>query len=232
MKRPTDDEPMETCAKCGEIHELCRGHNARKEPCGKHPMRGQQVCRNHGGRSPQALKAADRRIAERDAVAALESFGVPIVVDHQTALLEELHRTAGAVAWLSAIVADLDRDDLVYGKVREKTGGEDHGTTKEARPNVWYQLWMDQRKHLVDVARECGRAGIEERRVRLAEEQGRMLAGVISRILTGMFNALVSALGEHAAARVVLESAWPQLVGEIVPAELRAVAVSSEAVPA
>jgi len=227
----TDENPIE-CRHCGQPHAKCRAHNRQGNPCGKGPLPGQRVCELHGGKSPQALEAADRRLAERTAITALENFGLPVAIDPHSALLQELHRTAGAVEWLGAIVADLDLKEIGWGKVREKVGGEDHGNTYEAGKNVWVGLWQGERKHLVDVASACARAGIEERRVRLAEEQGRMLAGVISRILTGMFNALVDALGEHAAARVVLESAWPQLVGEIVPAELRAVAVSAEAVPA
>jgi len=225
------DEPME-CAQCGQTHKGCSAHNARGNPCGKPPKHDMTVCRNHGGSAPQVIAAAERRKQEREAIRDLESFGLPVAIDPHSALLQELHRTAGAVAWLGAIVADLDRDSISWGQVRQKTGGEDHGNTYEAGKNVWVGLWQGERKHLVDVASACARAGIEERRVRLAEEQGRMLAGVISRILTGMFNALVDALGEHQAAKVVVESAWPQLVGEIVPAELRAVAVSAEAVPA
>ena len=61
----------------------CTAHNRAGAPCGKFSMRGQTVCRNHGGSSPQALaKAAAavelaelrlRNLAPR-AVAELESL--------------------------------------------------------------------------------------------------------------------------------------------------------------
>lgn len=222
------ENPKE-CSRCGQTHEGCAGHNSQGNPCGKKPKRDMTVCRNHGGAAPQTIAAAERRRQERAAQRDLEAFGVPVATDPHTALLDELYRSNGVVLWLSAIVAELDEDEITWGQTRQKVGGEDQGTTHEAGRNVWVQLWQSERKHLVEVASACSRAGIEERRVRLAEEQGRMLAGVITRILGGMFDALVAALGEHAAARVVVESAWPRLVGEIVPTELRAIAVGQQA---
>lgn len=211
------------CPRCHQAHERCKAHNRQGLPCRRWPLKGQKVCNLHGGKSPQALSAADRRLVEREALKALEAFGVPIVVDYQTALLEELHRTAGAVAWLGAIVADLEQADLVWGVTKTKDGGDDRGTTSEAKPNAWYVMWMEQRKHLVDVARECGRAKIDEQVVKIAQEQGRQLAGFTQRVLTAMFDGLVAALGEEEAARVIVEQVWPQLVGEIVPVEFRAI---------
>ena len=62
---------------------LCSAHNRAGQPCNKFAMRGQNICRNHGGASPQALaKAAKavelaelrlRNLAPR-AVAELESL--------------------------------------------------------------------------------------------------------------------------------------------------------------
>ena len=37
---------------------LCIGHNRAGTLCNKYAMRGQNVCRNHGGSSPQALAKA------------------------------------------------------------------------------------------------------------------------------------------------------------------------------
>lgn len=141
------------------------------------------VCPMHGGKAPQVRNAIERRRQERAAVLAAESFGVPVIVDPHTALLEELHRTAGAVAWLGALVADLDRSEIGWGRTREKVGGEDHGTTHEARPSVWVSLWQGERDRLVKVAKACLDAGIEERRVRLAESAGQELAAVLRRVL-------------------------------------------------
>ena len=163
------------CGKCGQAHGRCTGHNRAGKPCGRNKVPGLNVCDMHGGKTPVAVAAAERRLQERAALTALESFGVPVVVDPHTALLQELHRTAGAVAWTGAIVAELDRKALVWGITKEKDGGDDAGTTREAKPNIWYELWARERKHLVEVAKACVSAGIEERRVRLEERDARMV---------------------------------------------------------
>ena len=189
-------------------------------------MHGQRVCVTHGGASPQARAAAERRLADREAMLATKTFGLPIEVDPHTALLQELHRTAGVVEWLGSMVQTLDADAVAWGTTKVVVGGPDHGRTSEAGRNVWVSLWQDERKHLTAVAAACAKAGIEERRVLLAESQGRVLAGVVQRILTGMYEALVDALGEHGAAQAVVERVWPEAIGVIVPTELRAVAAT------
>lgn len=197
-----------SCGQCGRPHVRCTAHTKAGNPCGQPPMNGQGVCRKHGGKAPQSLAAAERRLQERAALVALEAFGIPVVIDPHTALLEELHRTAGAVAWLGALVAELDREEVIWGTTKVKTGGDDGGTTEEAKPNIWYELWARERKHLVEVANACVKAGIEERRIALAESQGRMLAAVVQRIL----------------GRLELSEVQQQLVAVVVPEEFRAVA--------
>lgn len=126
-------------------------------------MAGQRVCKMHGGKAPQALEAAERRRLERQAVLAVEVFGLPREVDPHTALLEELHRTAGAVQWLGAVVADLELGEL--------------------DGNAHVRLWHEERDKLVKVAKTCVDVGIEERRVRLAEQAGAQLASVVRAVL-------------------------------------------------
>lgn len=178
------------------------------QQCKRRPHPGSTVCVKHGAAAPAVRAAAARRRAERAAVLAVETFGLPVEVDPHTALLEELHRTAGAVAWLGAVVSDLDRDAIVWGKTRDKEGGEDAGRTFEAKPNAWVALWQSERKHLIDVSRECIRAGIEERRVQLAEAAGQELASVLRRVLD----------------RLELSDAQKSLALTVVPEEFRAVA--------
>lgn len=174
------------CDQCGQPHARCKGHNRAGKPCGRNKLAGQNVCDLHGGKAPQALAAAERRLQERAAVLALESFGVPIEVDAHTALLQELHRTAGAVQWLGAIVADLNREDLVWGTTKVKDGGDDRGTTQEAKPNIWYELWLRERKHLVEVGKACHAAGIEEHRVELETRQAQVVVATFERALGRM----------------------------------------------
>lgn len=158
------------------------------ERCKRRPIPGGTVCVKHGGGAPAVRAAGQARLARRQAILAAESFGLPREVDPHTALLEELHRTAGAVQWLGAIVADTDRGDLVWGRTKETRGtqlekGTDNGVTYQAVPNAFVELWQRERKHLVEVSRACISAGIEERRVRVAESAGQQLASVVRAVL-------------------------------------------------
>lgn len=201
------------CTKCGQHHPGCSAHSKRHHgPCGGTPLPGQDVCHWHGGRSPNALTAAKHRGEIATARAEVEARHLPTNIDPQSALLDELRRTAGWVLYLETKVDELDEKDLVWGRTREKTGGDDHGTTHEAKPNAWYALLTAERKHLLDVAKACVAAGIEERRIALAEDQGRAIAGAIQQILTAL--------------NLTLEQ--QQLVPTIVPAALRSITTTEE----
>lgn len=190
----------------------CSGKRSNGEPCTKWPMKGQRVCNTHGGSSPQAKAAAERRLGEAKALTAVATFGLPREVDPRDALLEEVYRSAGAVDWLREQVQILTADQVIWGKAEEveKQAGEFPGvdTTHKAAVHVWVELYHRERKHLVDVSKAAIAAGIEERRVRLAEQQGALLAGVIKNIL-----------GE-----LDLNPEQQARVGEVVPRHLRAVA--------
>ncbi|MFI1165644.1 hypothetical protein ACH4UM_19015 [Streptomyces sp. NPDC020801] len=164
--------------------------------CGAVAMAGQNVCRYHGGAARQSLKAAEQRVTEEKARALVETYGRKIETTATEALLEEVQWTAGHVAWLrervqeiesDAVVAGTDREHpLVWGVTREKSGGEDYGTTEEAVPNVWLRLYQQERAHLVKVCSEAIKAGIEERRIKLAEQQGALVAQAIRAILNDL----------------------------------------------
>lgn len=147
-----------------------------------HPGAGR--CKYHGGCAPSGRIAAKRQLAARAAA----TFGLPVDIDPATALLEEVCRTAGHVRWLARVVAELDPAAVTFGVSEIKQGGGPTGDyrTASAAPNVWVQLYQSERKHLVDVCRATLAAGVEERRVRLAEQQGELLAGVIRGILTDL----------------------------------------------
>ena len=190
----------------------CTSRTRDGDRCKNPPLPGQEVCRMHGGSSPQARAAAQRRLQTAAAQAAAHRLGVPIETSPQQALLDEVHRAAGMVAYYGQKVqqiADEDAKRLVHGITKVETReGFQAGTTRAAEPavNLWLQLWNDERDRLARVAAAAIKAGIEERRVLLAEQQGLMIAGAIRRILD----------------RLNLTAAQQTLVGEVVPAELRA----------
>lgn len=193
----------------------CRGHKTNGDPCPNWAMRGQLVCHAHGGRSPQAKAAAQARQSEERAREAVVMYGLPRDISPTDALLEEVRYTAGHVAWLRERVAELEQNDLVWGVTDEtdKQASEFPGTdtTRAAKPNVWLQLYREERKHLLDVTKAAISVGIEERRVKLAEAQGAILNGVLRRIF----------------ARLDLSPAQSALLPLVVPEELRRAAATA-----
>lgn len=188
---PTDPKP---CGKCGQPHARCNAHRKSDgEPCTQRPMHGQRVCKVHGGMAGQNRAAATRRLERAEAEAAVVTLGLPVDVSPSDALLEEVRWTAGHVQWLRTKVQEL-RDEqastLVWGVTRvvDKQSGEAPGvdTTEESAPSIWYELYDRERKHLVTVCTAALRAGVEERRVRLAEAQGEQVAGAIRAILADL----------------------------------------------
>lgn len=158
--------------------------------CGAIAMSGQNICHTHGGAAPRSKDAGERRVTEQKARALVETYGRKIETTATEALLDEVKWSAGHVAWLRERVQEIEADAepgsenaLVWGITRKKTGGEDYGTTEEAAPNIWIKLYQTERTHLVKVCSEAIRAGIEERRIRLAEQEGALVAQAIRAIL-------------------------------------------------
>lgn len=184
--------------------------------CARYAIEGASTCRVHGSGSKKAKAAAARRVAEAKAAAEAEkavvTLGLSRDVSPSEALLEEVRWTAGHVDWLRDRVREVERDELVWGKTKVKDGygpmGPSAETVEGATPSVWYDLYERERKHLVAVCTAALRAGVEERRVRLAEAQGEQVAAVIKAILGDL----------------QLTAAQQERVGEVVPRRLRLLA--------
>lgn len=156
--------------------------------CKRAAVPGATVCATHGGKAPQVVAKANERLERAAAERAVATYGLAVEVDPLQALLDELHRTAGHVAWLGALIADLEHTEDEDGKTRSglrqwRPAGEFGGSWV---PSVWVELYQSERTHLARVAKSCLDAGVEERRVRLAEDQGRLVADVIRRIVAGL----------------------------------------------
>lgn len=152
---------------------------------------GRGKCKLHGGSTP-----THRRAAQQEAAAeAVATYGLPREVDPLQALLEEVYRTAGHVAWLERVIRGLDADTLVEGVTRTsrttELGSDDEDAPDEAANgpanatervehaaavSVWVRLYQSERAHLTKVAKAAVDAGIEERLVHLAEEQAQLVA--------------------------------------------------------
>lgn len=161
-----------------------------------HPGVGR--CKRHGGSTPTHTRAARRELARRAVVA----YGLPQDIPTDVALLEEVARSVGHVQALAAMVEQIPRDELAWGVAEQTTrrtiigGGDDDedagveadivDTKRKAVPHVLIGMYLTERKHLVDVCKTVAGLEIEDRRVRLAEQQGALLAGVIRAILSDL----------------------------------------------
>lgn len=165
--------------------ELCGARKKNGDPCGlpagygtEH--RGYGPCKHHMGNTPSIVAIANKAKHQDTLAEAVKVYGLPVDTDPHQALADELHRTAGHVAWLQLQVAELDRERLT-GPVG---GGPESYPRYE--PNVLITMYQTERAHLVRVAKTCIEAGIEERRVRMIEQRGQLLAGLIGNILADL----------------------------------------------
>lgn len=193
------------CPRCGQTHTACKAHTTAGNPCKAPPVRDMAVCRVHGGASPNALQARNRRDRENAAREDAARFAARTDIHPADALLELVHYQAGIVDYWRARVEDIEDEDLEWGVTREKTGGEDRGTTSEAAPHIAYRLLTEAQDKLAAYAAAALKAGIDERRVKLAESQGALVAKAIRGILDALH----------------LTPEQLELVPTVVPAQLR-----------
>ena len=193
----------------------CSAHRSNGEPCKAYAVRGATVCVTHGGAAPRVREAAARRVAEEKAAAKMRLFAAPVDIDPAQALLELVQWTAGEVRYWRGVVEQIAQDDgrdLAWGKIKAETGIGPEGpvdtTTYAAEPPVEYRMLTDAQDRLAKYAAAALRAGVQERQIKLAEDQGVLVAQVIRRILD----------------RLDLAEWQAELVPTVVPEELRALA--------
>jgi hypothetical protein len=117
-------------------------------------------CKFHGGSTPNHMAHAVTEAVTARAVA----YGEPVTVDPMTALIGEVHRTAGHIAWLSVEL-------------------QQHPDPAAFEARVLLKHYQQEREHLVRVSKAAIDSGVAEREVRLAEDQGRLLIEVIQTVL-------------------------------------------------
>lgn len=188
---PSTPSHLTACAKCGEPHARCSAHRKYDgKPCTQRKMKGQGVCKTHGGMAKQNRVAGARRVAEEAAVKAVALFGARRDVHPADALIELVQWTAGEVEYWRERVRVLAAEDeraLTWGKTKvvDKGSGEAPGVdeTEEAGPSVAYRMLTSAQDRLASYCVAALKAGVEERRVQLAEAQGQQVAGAIRAIL-------------------------------------------------
>ncbi|MER8030730.1 hypothetical protein ABTZ78_17425 [Streptomyces bauhiniae] len=142
--------------------------------CKAWALRGQTVCRVHGGKAPQALAAGERRVAEQrleeETRRALAILDVPPVDNPLTALSQ----LAGqVVAWKDALA---ERVNELY-RIRFT---DDKGSEQLRSEVALYERAMDR---CVNVLGTIGRLRIDERLAAISEQQATVVIGAIEAAL-------------------------------------------------
>lgn len=183
---PRDPGGARWCEEHGRFE--CTKNRKRGGLCHGSRITGIDKCRMHAGQSGELAKWRGA------AAVATATLGLPREVDPGQALLEEVHRTAGHVAWLGVQVAGLERGDVVWGVVEETdrpfTYGEDGSQTgggtetkRKAVPNAWVVLYQQERRHLAAVSKAAIDAGVSERVVNVFEQVASSYVQVLERVL-------------------------------------------------
>lgn len=166
-----------TCVTCGQVHERCSAH-VRGRPCRRSPMAGQRVCSTHGGRAPQNIAAARRRLAQAEALASLAEVEVVPIGDPVDELVE---LAAKAKAWMEHMANHVSE----LGKLYRFTDEDSFGRATEqldARVAVLERAMDRLERFLTNLVK----LGLEDRKVRLDE----LRAGLVAVVLAGVLREL------------------------------------------
>lgn len=167
----------------GEARARCGARTRDGDGCVNRPMHGQARCRMHGGSTPVAKAAAERRQLEARAAALATTYGLPVEIDPVDALLGELWRTQGVVLWLGEQIRLLAPEAVTWGltEVRDVGAsqfvGEDR--TEAMRVHALVDLYQRERAHLAKVSRDCVSVGIE---LKLAQRMEAIGADVMAKL--------------------------------------------------
>lgn len=184
-----------------------------------HPGTG--GCKLHAGNAPGSVAAAQREIAER----AVQTLGAPVTINPADALLQELQRTAGHVAWLGRIIAGLEREDLVWGMAEEII--EPDITSKDGEAiisqvtgkmradySVWYKMYAQERKHLAVVCKMALEAGVNERIVSMYESMYEQVGDTFVTMLENVLDSLGLTEVQRRAVPAAVVNELQKLTGE------------------
>jgi hypothetical protein len=103
-------------------------------------------------------------------------------------LLQEIQRTAGHIEWLRLQISHSDPEMFVkslwlHSRQSGYVGKQEINQADWSHAGaLWLEIYQSERKHLAGICRTALAAGIEERRVRLAER----MAESISEAIRGM----------------------------------------------
>lgn len=162
-------------AEARDPDKVC-GANTSHGPCqqwkgANTAHKGFGACSRHGGSTPNNQLAADREISKQR----MRTYGVPIDTDPLNALLGEVRRSAGIVAWLESRVGDLNEDGQGEQLLDKTMFGP--------KPAIWIKLFSDERAHLARVCKMAIDSGVQQELLDIMKQNGRALGEFVGAVL-------------------------------------------------
>lgn len=185
MKELLPVEPMkellpQTVLRRQCVHVHPAGHPKAGQRCELPPIRGGTVCHKHGGKAPQVVRAAQRRLAQQTVLqrarAELERLGTPDrdPLDHLEAALEQAARLY-ALADLACEFLVAEGGTLTSTDRHGQVVGHPYVAERAQALNQWARI----SKYALD-------AGVAERRVEIIKEQGELMVAAARAALSGL----------------------------------------------
>ena len=199
------DQPGRWCETHGRLE--CTKQRNKGGDCHAVPVKGLDVCKNHGGKPLAALK--------RDGeVARARVYGEPLDVTPVVGLLEEVRWSAGHVAALRAQVVALEdagpdatpgQGGLWWGAVKSVNRDGVMERTEQAALHIVLQAYNAERAHFARVCAAAIAAGAQQQLI----DQAKATGALVGRLMDAVF------------ARLDLQP-WQQArLPQVVPAVLR-----------
>lgn len=167
----------------------CGAKTRDGDPCRNPPMSGATRCRMHGGATPRGRAAAERRLAEAEAVRHVTAFGARTDVTAPEALLELVQSKAAEVAYWDGRVAELGDDEragLLVAKTEQGFGpqGPVDTETRQAGPHVFVVMLHKAQDQLAAYSAAAIRAGVDRAMVEAVTLQAAWLLPLLYEAIT------------------------------------------------
>lgn len=134
-------------------------------------MQGQRVCATHGGRSPQARAAAQRRLAEASAAKSLAKMGVATIDDPAAELLTVAEESRALSKWLASYVVELQNRP---------------GDADPAELRARLDAFAKQQERTSRMLAEITKLGLAEQRLALDAQRVQIVAELLDRVVTAL----------------------------------------------
>lgn len=178
--------------------------------CRRPAMKGVNICAtpSHGGSLPGVrAKVKKARLAEvLDSRLFRHGYGTrPVDENHVggnpvTGYLWELRRTAGNIITCEEFIAELDPNEIIWGKTKHESkdaavsytvqgdpvDGSYEMTVEEGKLHMWGVIYLQERKHYAGLLKMGIAAGLEVKRMAMQEAMVLQLNGAITNIISNL----------------------------------------------